>query len=136
MNKNDSAYNRSPSAKSQVDCTHWIGPFRITAAHPHSLENEHLITGRKYEVHAWSLKFYADRELDVAEEFLELVANQGMQIRVEEFVDHRFNMEAPCGQQAIENSWEPLTTLLQDVPEKVRDYVLASGDDELIDQVD
>ncbi|OWY97132.1 hypothetical protein PHMEG_00032417 [Phytophthora megakarya] len=123
---------------------HWIGPFRITAACPHSFKIEHLITGRKYEVHASSLKFYADSELDVTEEFLELVGNQGMLIGVEEFVDHRFNKTAQrwelfvswLGLQAIENSWEPLTTLLQDVPEKVCDYVLASGDDERIDQVD
>ncbi|OWZ18108.1 LOW QUALITY PROTEIN: hypothetical protein PHMEG_0007863 [Phytophthora megakarya] len=32
--------------------------------------------------------------------------------------------------------FEPLTTHLQDVPEKVRDYVLASEDDELHSQVD
>ncbi|POM78483.1 Hypothetical protein PHPALM_3984 [Phytophthora palmivora] len=40
------------------------------------------------------------------------------------------------GLQTIENSWEPLSTLLQDVPVKVREYVNASGSDELCAQID
>lgn len=67
-----------------------------------------------------------------------------MLLGVEKFTNHRFNQELGCwelfvswlGLQAIENSWEPLATLLQDVPAKVRDYVDSSGDDELSAQLD
>ncbi|GMF41585.1 unnamed protein product [Phytophthora fragariaefolia] len=52
---------------------HWVGPFKVVAALPHSFEIEHLVTERKYEVHASRLKFYADSDLDTTTELLELV---------------------------------------------------------------
>ncbi|KAG2818927.1 hypothetical protein PC113_g22805 [Phytophthora cactorum] len=39
------------------------------------------------------------------------------------------------GLQAIEDSWEPLDVLAQDVPVKVRDHINASGDDDLRSQL-
>ncbi|OWZ18523.1 hypothetical protein PHMEG_0007370 [Phytophthora megakarya] len=86
-----------------------------------------LVTGRKYEVHASRLMYYADAELDTTTELLELLSSQGMLLGVEKFTNHRFNQEIGrwelfvswLGLQAIENSWELLATLLQDVPAKV-----------------
>ncbi|OWY94570.1 hypothetical protein PHMEG_00035657, partial [Phytophthora megakarya] len=123
---------------------HWVGPFKVIAALPHSFHIEHLVTARKYEVHGSRLKFYADSYLDTTTELLELIANQGMLLGVEEFRDHRYNQEFDrwellvswVGLQAIEDSWEPLSTLLQDVPVKVRDYVNANDNDELRAQLD
>ncbi|ETO60408.1 hypothetical protein F442_23226 [Phytophthora nicotianae P10297] len=85
-------------------------------------------------------KFYADSALNTTEELLELCSRQGMVLGVERFVDHRFNKEygrwelmvAWAGLRAIENSWEPLATLLQDVPVKVRNYVATTAEDEEI----
>ncbi|KAJ8574948.1 hypothetical protein ON010_g4263 [Phytophthora cinnamomi] len=70
---------------------HWVGPFRVVTALVHSFEVEHLVTGRKYDVHASRLKFYADAELNMTTELLELVSNQGMLLGVEPFIDHRYN---------------------------------------------
>ncbi|KAG6612015.1 RNA-dependent DNA polymerase [Phytophthora cinnamomi] len=116
----------------------------VVAALAHSFEIEHLVTGRKYDVHASRLKFYADAELDTTAELLELVSSQGMLLGVEKLVDHRYNHDLNrwelfvswAGLQAIENSWEPLITLLHDVPAKVREYIDAAEDDELSAQID
>ncbi|ETK84594.1 hypothetical protein L915_10456 [Phytophthora nicotianae] len=116
-----------------------IGPFKVTKALPHPFRIENLVTGRTYEVHASRLKFYADADLNTNEELLELVSNQGMVLGVEGFSGHRLNQQlkrwellvAWTGLQAIENSWEPIITLLQDVPVRVRDYVSSSGDADL-----
>ncbi|ETN07858.1 hypothetical protein PPTG_12401 [Phytophthora nicotianae INRA-310] len=62
-----------------------------------------------------------------------------MVLGVEGFSGHRLNQQlkrwellvAWMGLQAIENSWEPIITLLQDVPVRVRDYVSSSGDADL-----
>ncbi|GMF52093.1 unnamed protein product [Phytophthora fragariaefolia] len=122
----------------------WVGPFRVVAALAHSFEIEHLVTGRKYDVYASRLKFYADAELDTTAELLELVSSQGMLLGVEKLVDHRYNRDLNrwelfvswAGLQAIDNSWEPLITLLHDVPKKLREYIDAAEDDELSAQLD
>ncbi|KAG3090539.1 hypothetical protein PI125_g17673 [Phytophthora idaei] len=122
----------------------WVGPFKVVTALPHTFEIEHLVTGRKYEVHPSRLNFYADAELHTNAELLELVSSQGMVLGVDRVVDHRFNQDfnrwellvSWLGLQAIENSWEPLAILLQDVPAKVREYAAVSGDDELRAQLD
>ncbi|GMG18189.1 unnamed protein product [Phytophthora fragariaefolia] len=67
-----------------------------------------------------------------------------MLLGVEKLVNHRYNHDLNrwelfvswAGLQAIENSWEPLITLLHDVPEKVREYIDAAEDDELSAQLD
>ncbi|POM60589.1 hypothetical protein PHPALM_30530 [Phytophthora palmivora] len=97
---------------------HWVGPFKVVAALAHSFKVEHLVTGRKYDVHASRLKFYADAVLNTTTEPLELVSNQGMFLGV------------------VENSWEPLTAFMHDVPENVHEYVGAAQDDELNAQLD
>eukprot|EP00644_Phytophthora_capsici_P010649 jgi/Phyca11/104084/e_gw1.9.846.1 len=117
----------------------WVGPFKVVAAGPYTFEIEHLVTGRKYEVHPSRLKFYADAELNTTTELLELVSSQGMLLGVDRFIDHRFNqafnrwelLVSWLGLQAVENSWEPLDILLQDVTTKVREYVASSNDDDL-----
>ncbi|KAE9062778.1 hypothetical protein PF010_g29265 [Phytophthora fragariae] len=122
----------------------WVGPFKVIEAKPHSFVIQHLISGREYDVHVSRLKFYADAELNQTEELLELVSSQGMMLGVEAICDHLFNhtlerwelLVSWMGLQAIENSWEPLTTLLQDVPSKVREYAIACEDDDLLQQVE
>ncbi|KAG3088759.1 hypothetical protein PI124_g17637 [Phytophthora idaei] len=122
----------------------WIGPFKVTEALPHSFKIEHLVTGRVYNVHASRLKFYADADLNTNEELLQLVSSQGVILGVEGFRERRFNQQLDrwelmvswIGLQAIENSWEPLATLLQDVPAKVRGYVDSSGNGDLLAPLD
>ncbi|KAG3138247.1 hypothetical protein PC128_g25610 [Phytophthora cactorum] len=89
-------------------------------------------------------KFYADSELNPTAELLELVSRQRMVLGVEDIHNHRFNdalvrwelQVSWMGLQAIEDSWEPLDVLAQDVPVKVRDYIIASGDDGLSAQLE
>ncbi|KAJ8525699.1 hypothetical protein ON010_g15415 [Phytophthora cinnamomi] len=122
----------------------WVGPFKIIEAKPHSFMIQHLISGREYDVHASRLKFYADSELNQTEELLELVSRQGMVFGVEDIRDHRFNAALDrwelfvswMGLQTIEDSWEPLAVLAQDVPTKVREYINASDDDDLREQIE
>ncbi|KAJ8571240.1 hypothetical protein ON010_g5596 [Phytophthora cinnamomi] len=122
----------------------WVGPVKVSSALPHSFTIEHLVTGRVYNVHASRLKFYADADVDTSEELLELVSSQGMVLGVEGFREHRFNqllgrwelLVSWVGLQATKNSWEPPDTMLQGVPEKVRNYAAASGDDDLLRQLE
>ncbi|KAG2759471.1 hypothetical protein PC116_g27166 [Phytophthora cactorum] len=66
-----------------------------------------------------------------------------MVLGVEDIRNHRFNNALDrwerqvswMGLQAIEDSWEPLDVLAQDVPVKVRDHINASGDDDLRSQL-
>ncbi|KAG2878238.1 hypothetical protein PC118_g21615 [Phytophthora cactorum] len=52
----------------------WVGPYAVTAALAYNvLKLKHLVTGDDLEVHASRLKFFTDKDLDVAEEFLEHV---------------------------------------------------------------
>ncbi|KAG2892805.1 hypothetical protein PC110_g21187 [Phytophthora cactorum] len=61
-----------------------------------------------------------------------------MVLGVESFLDHSFNAEygrwellvSWVGLQAVENSWEPFATLLQDVPAQVGDYVATTDEDD------
>ncbi|KAG2794758.1 hypothetical protein PC129_g23473 [Phytophthora cactorum] len=112
-------------------------------AKPHTFVIQHLISGWEYDVQASRLKFYTDSELNQTAELLELVSRQGMVLGVEDIRNHRFNNALDrwerqvswMGLQAIEDSWEPLDVLAQDVPVKVRDHINASGDDDLRSQL-
>ncbi|ETK81236.1 hypothetical protein F441_23036 [Phytophthora nicotianae CJ01A1] len=123
---------------------HWVGPLKVIEALPQSYQIEHLVTGRKYEVHASRLKFYADADLETSAEQTELVTSQGMLLGVDQIVNHRYNELSArwelfvswLGLQSIENSWEPLSTMSQDVPVKVRDYVNSVEDEGLRAQLD
>ncbi|GMF34090.1 unnamed protein product [Phytophthora fragariaefolia] len=122
----------------------WVGPFKEIEAKPHSFGIQHLISGREYDVHASRLKLYVDAELNKTEEMLELVSSQGMMLGEKTICDHRFNhtlerwvlLVSWMGLQPIENSWEPLTTLLQDGPSKVREYAIACEADDPLQQVE
>ncbi|KAE9196662.1 hypothetical protein PF002_g22989 [Phytophthora fragariae] len=117
----------------------WIGPYVVIRADSHSFRVRHLVTGSEQDVHASRLKFYADSDLEVTDELLEHVAAQGIILKVEKFVDHRCNAQSQafellvswCGLESIEDSWEPLRTLTQDVPVLVRAYVEAKKDSKL-----
>ncbi|OWZ19326.1 hypothetical protein PHMEG_0006439 [Phytophthora megakarya] len=99
----------------------------------------HFVTGSEQDVHISRLKFYADSDLEVTDELLEHVAAQGIILKVAKLVEHRWNAESQCcellvswcGLESIENSWEPLRTLTQDVPVLVRNYVETTKDKKL-----
>ncbi|KAH7467435.1 Transposon Ty3-G Gag-Pol polyprotein [Phytophthora ramorum] len=116
----------------------WVGPYRVMRADVHSFMVQHLITGAELDVHASRLKFYADSSLDVTEELLEHISSQGIILAVEKLKEHQWNDNIKDyeilvqwkGLEAIEDSYEPLTTLSRDVPKLVNQYV-AAADQEL-----
>ncbi|KAE9052848.1 hypothetical protein PR001_g144 [Phytophthora rubi] len=101
---------------------------------------QNLLNGKKYEVHGSWLKFFQDSSLNVSDELVEHVANQGIVLGVDAIVGHRINSETAkkellvswTGLEAIENSWEPLEVMLHDVPTKVQQYAAASDDASLL----
>ncbi|OWZ04013.1 LOW QUALITY PROTEIN: hypothetical protein PHMEG_00024161 [Phytophthora megakarya] len=109
----------------------WVGPFRVVRADAHSFLIKHLITGAELDIHASRLKFYADASLDVTEELLEHISSQGIILAVEKLKDHRWNdaigdfeiLVQWRGLEAIEDSYEPLTSLARDIPILVNQYV-------------
>eukprot|EP00644_Phytophthora_capsici_P009199 jgi/Phyca11/102126/e_gw1.6.950.1 len=115
----------------------WVGPYRILRADAHSFLVEHLITGDKLDVHACRLKFYADASLDVTEVLLEHISAQGILLSVEKLKSHRWNdmiftindyevLVRWKGLGQIEDSYEPLTSLVRDVGTLVAQYVAAA----------
>ncbi|KAE9127003.1 hypothetical protein PF007_g5779 [Phytophthora fragariae] len=112
----------------------WVGPFEVVETAPHSFTIRHLLTNKRYIVHGSRLKFYADSSLDVNEEMLAHVGNQGMVLGVQDITSHRREngvwqlMVSWEGLQSEEDSWETLVSLNKDVPVRVEQYVQDSGD--------
>ncbi|OWZ03927.1 hypothetical protein PHMEG_00024262 [Phytophthora megakarya] len=112
----------------------WVGPFRVIEALSHSFIIEHLITKARHDVHGSRLKFYADSSLEITEEMVQHVSNQGLLLNVERFCSARFNDELSRwelevswqGLEEVENSYEGLEELFNDVPAKVAAYVAES----------
>ncbi|KAE9163440.1 hypothetical protein PF005_g30446 [Phytophthora fragariae] len=112
----------------------WVGPYRVLRADAHSFLIQHLIMGAELGVHATRLKFYADASLDVTEELREHISSQGIVLAIEKLKEHRWNDQIRDyevlvqwkGLEAIEDSYEPLTSLARDVPVLVA-KALAAG---------
>ncbi|ETL30945.1 hypothetical protein L916_16138 [Phytophthora nicotianae] len=77
---------------------------------------EHLIDGFVRDVHASRLKLYADSSFNVTEEIREHISNQDISL---------------TGMEDIENSWEPILTLHEDVKLKLQNYVAKATDAKL-----
>ncbi|TYZ69491.1 hypothetical protein PybrP1_001835 [[Pythium] brassicae (nom. inval.)] len=113
----------------------WLGPFRVVETRPHTFLIEHLITEETHDVHGSRLKMYADSSLDVNEELIQHVSTQGILLGVKQFKAHRFNKQikrwellvAWQGLEEVEDSWEALTDLFQDVRVKVEEYTASTG---------
>eukprot|EP00644_Phytophthora_capsici_P008989 jgi/Phyca11/102196/e_gw1.6.403.1 len=67
----------------------WIGPFEVIEDHPHSFVIRHLITKQQFDVHGSRLKYYSDSNLDVNEELLAHIGNEGMILGVAALKRHR-----------------------------------------------
>ncbi|POM67432.1 Hypothetical protein PHPALM_16573 [Phytophthora palmivora] len=99
----------------------------------------HLLTNAVHEVHGSRLKYYHDPSLEVTEELVEHTANQGIQLGVDSIRKYRYNSMTQkyelliswTGLESIEDSWEPLSSMLADIPFKVREYAAQQDDLEL-----
>ncbi|KAE8901840.1 hypothetical protein PF002_g25208 [Phytophthora fragariae] len=67
----------------------WVGPFEVVDTTPYSFDIHHLVPNHRYTVHGSRIKFYAHASLDVDEELLAHVGNQGIVLVVEHIKQHR-----------------------------------------------
>ncbi|POM69893.1 Hypothetical protein PHPALM_13794 [Phytophthora palmivora] len=115
--------------RSRVDEKHlnkllvtWVGPYVVTEAHPLYFVVRSLVTGKTSDVHASRLKFFDDSDLQVTEELLQHITNQGIVLDVQEIKQHRWNAARKdyelCiswrGLEEIEDSWEPFLSMRRD----------------------
>ncbi|ETI29963.1 hypothetical protein F443_22918 [Phytophthora nicotianae P1569] len=93
---------------------------------------------RVKEAHASRLNFYADNSsLAVTEDLLRHVAHNSEGHVVDTFLSTRYNTNEKRhellvhwrGLDTVEDSWEPATVLLQDVPVAVKAFVRSHQDD-------
>ncbi|TYZ59606.1 hypothetical protein PybrP1_002125 [[Pythium] brassicae (nom. inval.)] len=90
-----------------------------------------LLTRDKFDVHGSRLKFFHDLDLNIAAEQREHVSLKDLVLEVRSIVGHHFG-SAPGEWQVLvawrrlqgeENSWEPLGSIVADIPELVSQYV-------------
>ncbi|ETM99976.1 hypothetical protein PPTG_18364 [Phytophthora nicotianae INRA-310] len=115
----------------------WVGPYRVVGSADYYFTVEHLVNGTTMDVHPSRLKFYAYDSLNVNEELIDHIASQGTLLAVEAFVKHRLNPDMQSyevkvkwfGLELIEDSWEPIKTMSEDVPQLLLEYATSSTDD-------
>ncbi|GMF60896.1 unnamed protein product [Phytophthora fragariaefolia] len=109
----------------------WCGPARVVDTSSNWVFTiENLLTGESREEHASRLKFYADSDLGVTEDLLAHVAHNSEGHVVEELREARYDKTAKTHQLLVkwrglgelENSWEPVQNLLEDVPSLVKEF--------------
>ncbi|OWY98193.1 hypothetical protein PHMEG_00031098 [Phytophthora megakarya] len=113
----------------------WVGPYRVVGSADYYFTVKHLVNGSTIDVHPSRLKLYADESLNVNEELLDHVAVQGTLLAVETIVEHRMNTDMLAyavkvkwlGLEAIEDSWEPMKTMSEDVPQLLLKYAKSSN---------
>ncbi|TDH66144.1 uncharacterized protein CCR75_005764 [Bremia lactucae] len=76
---------------------------------------EHLITGGLFDVHGSRLKFFHNASTSVTAETLEHIGKQGIVLGWR-------------GLQDIEDSWEPLVSMIRDVLVLIKEYVMQQKD--------
>uniref|UniRef100_K3X3V1 Chromo domain-containing protein n=1 Tax=Globisporangium ultimum (strain ATCC 200006 / CBS 805.95 / DAOM BR144) TaxID=431595 RepID=K3X3V1_GLOUD len=121
----------------------WVGPYQVIQADEYSFGVRHLVSGDEQDVHASRLKFYADQSLEVTEEVLEHVASQGIVMAVESIKQNRWcdakrEFELLInwkGFESIEDSWEPMRSLVHDIPVLVRRYAESIGNAKLLQSI-
>ncbi|RHY86253.1 hypothetical protein DYB35_010545 [Aphanomyces astaci] len=92
---------------------------------------EHLVTHEEREAHTSRVKMYA--EVEVTDEILEHVFEQGIVLKVKSIAGHKFVPDVSDFMlevfwedfEDIESSWEPLKKLMREWPAMVKAYVAA-----------
>ena len=115
---------RKPSLK-------WVGPYRVVECRSDYIYLlEDLINGKKWEVHGRRLKFFRNKDYQVEEEVLNHLAYQaGELLVVDSFTDIRrehgvIEIQVKWrGFAEEESDWVTLSSLREDVPDLVDDYI-------------
>ena len=110
----------------------WNGPFRVLECRSeYVFLIESLLDGKKSEVHGRWLKFFRNKDYNVTEELLDhLSYQQGELLMIDHFVDIRRKqgdtelLVTWRGFPADESDWVTLSSLREDVPILVEEYLL------------
>ena len=116
--------SRKPSLK-------WHGPFRVVECRSNYIfVIENLLTSKREEVHGRRLKFFRNKDFMVTEELLDHLAYQhGELLVIESFLDirkHKGIVELLVkwrGFDHNETDWVPHSTLQEDVPTLLSEYL-------------
>ena len=108
----------------------WVGPYQIiSTVNEYVYRIKHIITNKILEAHAVRMRFYSDASLDITEELKKHVAQQGILLDVKTFLGHKKNESGEwalrvqwAGFEQSEATWEPLSTLAEDVPVLIAQY--------------
>ncbi|ETL90651.1 hypothetical protein L917_10711, partial [Phytophthora nicotianae] len=114
-----------------------VGPYRVVGSIDYYFTVEHLVSGKTMDVHPSRLKLYANHSLNVNEDLLDHIASQGTLLAIEAIMGDRLNADMQAYEvkvkwldfETIENSWEPLKTMSEDVPQLLLQYANEAGDD-------
>lgn len=109
----------------------WKGPFRVTECRSEYIfQIEDLITGGKQDVHGRRLKFFRNSSFEIDEEIRDHLAYQQDELLViEDFEDIRERSGVIeiavkwMGFDKSENDWVEFSTLREDVPEMLEDFI-------------
>ena len=107
----------------------WLGPYQVV-----EVESDHvyiiadIVTNTKLPpVHSAFLRIYEEKHFEVTEEIKEQYLHDSTQYIVAKFRDIRFNQELELltawkGFPEHFDTWEPFTTMLEDVPDLVKEF--------------
>jgi Chromo (CHRromatin Organisation MOdifier) domain len=109
----------------------WQGPYRaVRLENEQVLEVEHLLSGKRKTVHCTRIKFYHDASLGVTEELKSHLQYQDSTLFV---IEQLLELREVRGQVQVlvkwmgfdegENTWEPVTTILEDAPDLLREFL-------------
>ena len=109
----------------------WIGPYRFTEYRSeYVFLVEDLVNGKKQEVHGRRLKFFRNKDFQVSQELLNHLSYQeGELLVVEAFTDIRRKQGVTelqvkwRGFDAVKSDWVSLSSLREDVPDLLEEYL-------------
>jgi hypothetical protein len=110
----------------------WTGPYKLLECKSDwEYVIQHLVTGDKFSAHSSRLKYYCDKDLNVTADLKFQITHDEMRYTVKNFSNHRSvdgNFEFLTqweGFDEEDSTWEPITTLFEDVPKLCQKYVLS-----------
>ena len=116
-----------PSRRSRPCLT---GPYKVLKClSDWEYQIQHIVSDQRFFAHASRLKYYCDKDLNVTADLKHQVTHDEMRYKVRKFRNHmreqgdyKFLTEW-LGFDPEDASWEPVVTLLEDVPDMCRDYI-------------
>jgi hypothetical protein len=125
-------FDTGPSRRSLL---RWTGPYRVLECMSDwEFVIQHLVTNEKFSAHCSRLKYYCDKDLNVTADLKFQITHDEMRYRVAKILKHRV-VEGSYefltqweGFDEEDSTWEPVTTLLEDVQSICQQYVLSISD--------